>query len=330
LLRNLRTMNIEDESVVVADAPDVVNTCKNCESQFHGKFCHACGQSVKDFDRPLKFLFLDFTGNVFAFDTRLWRTIKNVFFRPGLMEREYTEGKRIKYMPPFRLYVFISFIFFLLITWMSEKSIREGKSGLINVNVADSLQRQSDGDERERFRALLAERFNQEEVDSLLSAMAGQELEFATKPKTFIIDNPVFKADLQDVIDNPATYSNRFIKYFSWSLFLLMPFYGFLLWVFFRKSRPLYVTHLNLAINQHVFVFLILMIMSVIELIFPDKQSDPESFLAFLIPVYAVIGSKRLFQFRWRSVIWRLMVVQFLYLIVILTAVVMLVLLTFF
>lgn len=322
-------MSHENVSLIVSDPIGDEHTCKNCQTQFHGKFCSACGQSVKDFDRPLKFLFLDFTGNVFAFDTRLWRTIKNVFFRPGLMEKEYTEGKRIKYMPPFRLYVFISFLFFLLISWMSEKNIREGKSGLINVSEADSLQRLSDGAEDKKFKALLVERFNQGEVDSLLSAMAAEELKFASKPKTFIVDNPVFKADLQDVIDNPATYSNRFIKYFSWSLFLLMPFYGFLLWLFFRKSRPFYVSHLNLAINHHVFVFLILMIMSVIELIFPDKQSDPESFLAFLIPVYAVIGSKRLFQFRWRSVIWRLIVIQFLYLIVILAAVVMLALLTF-
>jgi hypothetical protein len=322
-------MSHEEVSLIVSDPRGSEHTCKNCQTRFYGKFCSACGQSVKDFDRPLKFLFLDFTGNVFAFDTRLWRTIKNVFFRPGLMEKEYTEGKRIKYMPPFRLYVFVSFIFFLLISWMSEKNIREGKSGLINVSAADSLQAHTANSEDDKFRALLVERFSQEQVDSLLNTMAAHELKIAEKPKTYVIDNTVFKTDLQDVIDNPTTYSNRLIKYFSWSLFLLMPFYGFLLWLFFRKSRPLYVSHFNLAINHHVFVFLILMILSVIGLIFPAKQADPENFLIFLVPVYAVVGAKRLFMFRWRSVIWRLIIIQFIYLIIILTAVVLLVIITF-
>jgi hypothetical protein len=257
-------------------------SCRNCETVFRGNFCPHCGQSVKEFDRPLRFILLDFTGNLFAFDTRLWMTIKHLLFKPGVMEKDFSEGKRIRYMPPFRLYLFVSFIFFLVVAWVSQQNINES----IKTD--------------------------------------GTQIEVPEIPH-----NNIIKADFQDIRSNPAKYSGKLIKYFSWSLFFLMPFYAFLLWLFFRRSRPLYVSHLNPAINQHVFIFLILLVIMMVDLVFPLKSMNPENYLVYLIPVYAVTGIKRFFDVHWLQAIWKTMVVGFLYIVVLMAVILLLIFLTF-
>ena len=57
--------------------------CKNCKTTFEGKFCPNCGQSVFEYQRPFRFLLADFTGNLFAFDTRFWKSLKALTIKPG-------------------------------------------------------------------------------------------------------------------------------------------------------------------------------------------------------------------------------------------------------
>ncbi len=47
-------------------------------------------------------------------DSRLWRTISPLLFRPGFLTREFLRGRRARYLPPFRLYIVASVLFFLL------------------------------------------------------------------------------------------------------------------------------------------------------------------------------------------------------------------------
>ncbi len=297
------------------------HTCKNCRFIFKGKFCPECGQSIKDFDRPLRYIMLDFTGNLFAFDTRIWRTINNVVFRPGLMEQEFADGKRVKYMPPFRLYVFVSFIFFLMISWMSEKNIHKGK---INVEIAGKEQSHYDH-QYIQPNDLLAE--NQ---DSLINdTLRNNYLSSNLNAQNDTLGKYFADVDFENIKKNPEIYSQRLIKYFSWSLFLLMPLYGGFLWLVFRRSRPFYVTHLNLAINHHVFIFLVFILILLVQIVLPNKALQPENYLMLLIPLYIVAGAHKLFPGRWRSLIWRLMIIQFFYLCIVLAAAVGLVIYTF-
>ncbi|MDP3437411.1 MAG: DUF3667 domain-containing protein, partial [Bacteroidales bacterium] len=97
--------------------------CKNCETSFQGHYCPNCGQSVKDLDIPFKVLIFDIMANMWAFDTRVFKTLKSLLFKPGDMALDYVAGRRARYMPPFRLYIFISFIFFLLLNISVTKSV---------------------------------------------------------------------------------------------------------------------------------------------------------------------------------------------------------------
>ena len=88
--------------------------CKNCKTTFEGKFCPNCGQSVFEYQRPFRFLLADFTGNLFAFDTRFWKSLKALTIKPGRLTKDFIQGKRARYMPPFRFYIFVSFLFFFI------------------------------------------------------------------------------------------------------------------------------------------------------------------------------------------------------------------------
>jgi hypothetical protein len=99
--------------------------------------------------------------------------------------------------------------------------------------------------------------------------------------------------------NHPSLYFNRFIKFFSWSLFFLMPAYASILWPFFRKTRRYYYGHLIFSVNQHAFTFIFFSLMLVIKLLFPDRNYHPENYLLLLIPIYMIIGTSQFYREKW-------------------------------
>ncbi len=91
--------------------------CFNCGHPFFGKekFCPECGQKNKD---P-KITFGNFLHEVFngfiSWDSKFWTTFIPLLTKPGKVSKDYIEGKRIRYANPFRFYLTISVIFFLMI-----------------------------------------------------------------------------------------------------------------------------------------------------------------------------------------------------------------------
>lgn len=290
-------------TVGIRQQPTEDQQCKNCQSVFQGKYCPQCGQSVNDYERPLRFLIVDFAGNIFAFDTRVWRSLLTLLFKPGKMETEYTMGKRARYMPPFRMYIFMSFLFFLLLSITTNQSVQKGKVAFASALSQNNYGVDSSGAKNP------SEAADFEEMNKILQQNA---------PEVFSDEAAGGKAmtNMQHLLDNPEMYLARFFKYLSWALFLLMPLYGFFLWVMFRKRKKYYLSHFLLSSNQHVFVFMILIVLLLIQLIFPNKTAAPEAWLLFLIPLYSMVGAHRLYQGSWISNILRLGTAQVIYSIV--------------
>lgn len=267
-------------------------TCKNCGKKFIGNFCPECGQSVKEFERPIQFLIIDFMGNIFAFDTRFWKTFVAVLFKPGILAKDYVKGHRMKYMPPFRFYVFISFIFFLLLNIYSS---RMSKTDVENRNTMVVFGDSGDADQLNTSDSL--------RIDDQLQSEMREKDEDASK-KAFLNEHP-------------EIFFKQFLTNFSWAMFLLMPFYGFLLWLFYRKTQQYYVSHLIIAINQHAFMFVILVIVLLFALVLPDFSSVFRNYLLLLIPVYITIGHKILYQQKiWKTVV-KLIIIGIVYFMVI-------------
>lgn len=95
--------------------------CPNCGYRFdqlpeHSNYCPECGQENHDLNVPLKHLFEEFIESLFHFDTKSVRTLRTLIFKPGFLTVEFRQGKRVSYVQPVRLYVFISFLFFLFLS----------------------------------------------------------------------------------------------------------------------------------------------------------------------------------------------------------------------
>jgi hypothetical protein len=91
-------------------------TCSNCGAPLGGKYCSECGQrhhehAVHHFRHFIGEALEDLTHA----DSRLWRTLTALLFRPGLLTREFLDGRRIRYLPPVRLYLVVSLIFFVIV-----------------------------------------------------------------------------------------------------------------------------------------------------------------------------------------------------------------------
>lgn len=88
--------------------------CLNCGHTVEEKFCPNCGQENTENRKPFHYLFTHFVEDFTHYDGQFWGTIKNLLFRPGKLTETYIEGKRQRFVPPVKLYIFISFITFFL------------------------------------------------------------------------------------------------------------------------------------------------------------------------------------------------------------------------
>ena len=89
-------------------------TCANCGTTLLGPHCYACGQPVKGMVRHLSSILVDAADTILNIDSRIFRTIVPLYFRPGYLTNEYFEGRRVRYVTPFRLYFFLSILAFFL------------------------------------------------------------------------------------------------------------------------------------------------------------------------------------------------------------------------
>jgi hypothetical protein len=91
-------------------------TCLNCGEPLVGAYCAQCGQQNIDRRQPFWKLLGDILHETFDFDSRVARTLAALLIRPGFLTLEYCAGRRAKYSPPLRLYIFVSVLFFLSLT----------------------------------------------------------------------------------------------------------------------------------------------------------------------------------------------------------------------
>ncbi|HJT98534.1 MAG TPA: DUF3667 domain-containing protein, partial [Rhodanobacteraceae bacterium] len=81
----------------------------------HGPYCYACGQPEKGMIRQLASVMSDVLDTVFNIDSRVFRSLVPLYFRPGYLTIEYFAGRRVRYVTPFRLFFFLCLIAFFAI-----------------------------------------------------------------------------------------------------------------------------------------------------------------------------------------------------------------------
>jgi hypothetical protein len=89
--------------------------CANCGAALDGEYCAACGQRHEPHLHTVAHFAAEGFESISHADSRLWRTLWYLVSRPGFLTREFFEGKRVRYLPPFRLYLVVSVAFFLIV-----------------------------------------------------------------------------------------------------------------------------------------------------------------------------------------------------------------------
>ena len=97
-------------------AKDNQQKCQNCGNEVENDYCSFCGQVYESRIKPFANFILDFLGDIFVLDSRAAITIKKLIFHPGLLTEEYLQGKRVKYVPPTRLYVLLSLVLLFMMS----------------------------------------------------------------------------------------------------------------------------------------------------------------------------------------------------------------------
>jgi hypothetical protein len=99
--------------------------CENCGRFVEMRFCPHCGQENVETRRPFHYLFTHFVEDFLHYDTQFWKTIQYLLFRPAKLTKEYLSGKRMSFVSPVKLYIFISFITFFIPAVFPDSSKKE-------------------------------------------------------------------------------------------------------------------------------------------------------------------------------------------------------------
>lgn len=87
--------------------------CKNCHQEINENqhFCPNCGQkNIPHLN--LKYLLEEFLENYIYIESKLFKTLKSLIFKPGHLSKEFIDGKRVSFVAPVRLYITFSVLFF--------------------------------------------------------------------------------------------------------------------------------------------------------------------------------------------------------------------------
>ncbi len=100
--------------------------CKNCEQPYEKgfAFCPHCGQKTND-ELTIGVLFYNTISNYFSFDARFLKSFIPLMFRPGYLAEKFLKGKRLLYLHPAQMYLFVSVIFFFAISFSVRKTASE-------------------------------------------------------------------------------------------------------------------------------------------------------------------------------------------------------------
>ncbi len=289
--------------------------CPNCGAEEVGKFCPNCGQSNKDFNKPLKEIFGDLLDSI-NLDVRLINSLIPFFTKPGFLTEEYFKGRRRNYVPPMRMYILFSVLFFFLAQFAPLDQLNE--IGKVTNDPVDSLSQNATALIGEPNELIINEGLDNYVVqDSSEITETDKEKSDSSDYITFGDLTPEYRKELIEdfevdttisvgvrktaigalkITENMDVFWAKFLKNISYVLFLLMPFFALILAMTLWKSKKLYVHHLIFSINFHSFIFGISSIFILLGLVFSEKIYEHSSYLLLFISLYLLFGIRNFYK----------------------------------
>lgn len=284
--------------------------CLNCGTHLDilDKFCHQCGQPNSIKKLSLNDFIKEFFANTFAYDSRLALTIKALLFSPGKITKEYIAGKRKKYVNPFRFYLSVSIIFFLINSFLIDFDDIHNSSTQKTKNTASTEENSS---APTIINALGYEEkddilYTEQQLDTMgiwtgtLKRFSTYENHYKTTQETNSkkalkklnhIENSynkyLYKRVLKigKLIKNPSDFLEFLFNNLTLIIFFFLPFFALGLWaLYFRRSFS-YIEHMIFTFHMQTTFFIMTGIGIVLKMIL---KLDFLIFFSVILPLFYI------------------------------------------
>ncbi len=227
-------VKLEDES-----PPPLPGHCLNCGTALQGKFCHACGQRDFDFRRSFWSMLHEALESLFHVDGRFTRSVVELLFVPGRLTRGFLLGKRSSQVPPLRLYLFVTLVYFITLPLRTDFTVPELRlpepEPTAEAAVAEGVETPTRPDPTPRLAT---------ENDELEAAFSGFLRSFEERRGQRDFRLPTREEILE-------TLGSTIPKI----LFVILPLLALCTRVLFWRHRYSYLEHLVIALHSGAFFF---------------------------------------------------------------------------
>jgi hypothetical protein len=259
--------------------------CENCGTKLAGPYCHHCGQHDFEFHRSFWHVFLEGLESFLHFDSKLFHTVATLIFRPGRLTAEFNAGKRTSQMPPLRLYIFVSLVFFFLFFLDQHSPGRQ-----VEREIAATAEDDGKGEAEVKpawsnvSKALAGEPNAKRKVDLLREAAEERRTAVENEPTpdhelTPTASSPSIQAEGSEDA-SPASPKSSFVQWLETQahrasspehqtemvekfmhtlprmLLFCLPVFALYTRFLYRKSGLVYLQHLVLALHFHTLILL--------------------------------------------------------------------------
>lgn len=311
--------------------------CLACGGTSTGPYCPWCGQRNDDLRRSSFVLAKDFFKDTFGFDSRMWRTLGLLAVKPGDVPKDYAHGKRSRFTPPVRLFLVVSFLFFLTIgltntlflglevTFHDQDANSGGAKAAVIVDDPASGAPASGAKASEldcgfhaTLRYFVKERAlatDKEHMDACISRLSEQARDEVSSSKQVIIgedegrETEIEQAtEIMDrifggirwAVTNPRAFNDSFNDWLPRVLFFMTPVLALILTVFIRRGVLVF-DHLVLAFYAHAAGFAIIGL----SLILAQFGAPHMGLIAFAaLGAYYLAALKSAYGRGWIKTVW--------------------------
>jgi hypothetical protein len=244
--------------------------CLNCGAPVEGAYCATCGQAGDVHVLSMREVAGDVTHSLLHLDSRVWRSLRLLVFRPGELTREFIAGRHQCYLPPFRLYLAISILYFAL------SALLPGSTQFGMGSAPEEVHRELEA----------------AGVDPASMGQAGAEISGCNVDIPAILgmdlDEAFNRACERIRADSGAGLADRFASTAPKLMFVFLPLMAAVALLIYWRPRRLYAEHLVLFLHNHALTFLLLGVVDILNALMVATLSlaNASGFLNFLLFLY--------------------------------------------